>query len=187
MTGRKASTGPARPSPSASDSQPHWKSATTTPNEAPAASRFITAAVAGTRRLRKAMSSSTKPRPMMTPMKSGSLLVMMAAKSSKMAVEPPTRTRRLVPCSAAGITSLRRCLIRSLVCTSWGAVVGITCTIATLAPGAVGNGTTAATSGTDGRAAVSWARAAVSADVLVWATSKSGPLKPGPNPWASRS
>ncbi len=90
ITGRNASTGPARPSPRRSDPQPHWKNATTTPNEAPAASRFMTAAVAGTSRLRKATSRSTKPRPTMTAMNSGSLALMMAAKSSKIAVLPPT-------------------------------------------------------------------------------------------------
>ena len=71
----------------------------------------------------------------MTPMKSGSLALMMAAKSSKIAVAPPTSTRSPLPCSAAGITVLRRCVMRSLVLTSWGAVVGITSTTATFAPG----------------------------------------------------
>ena len=51
----------------------------------------------------------------MTPMKSGSLDVMTAAKSSKKAVLPPTSTCRSVPSSAAGITSLRRRAISSLV------------------------------------------------------------------------
>ena len=45
----------------------------------------------------------------MTPMNSGSLALMTAAKSSKIAVAPPTSTRRPLPCSAAGITSVRRC------------------------------------------------------------------------------
>src|SRR5450756_1437425 len=143
--------------------RPHGKKATTTPNEAPAASRFITAAVAGTSRLRKATSSNRKPRPTMTPMNSGSLALMMAAKSSKIAVLPPTRTRKLLPCSAAGITVLRRCLMRSVVLTSWGAVLGTTGTAATGAFAGVGNGTTAATPGSVRRLCVSRPKAAVSA------------------------
>src|SRR6266576_3790056 len=57
-TGRKDSTGPAWPRLSSRSPQPYWKMATMTPKEAPAASRFITAATAGIRRLRKARSSS---------------------------------------------------------------------------------------------------------------------------------
>ena len=48
------------------------------------------AAVAGTSTLRNAISSSRNPRATMTPMNSGSLRLMTAAKSSKMAVLPPT-------------------------------------------------------------------------------------------------
>ena len=52
----------------------------------------MTAAVAGTTRLRKAMNRSTNPSATMTPTNNGSLEVMTAAKSSKMAVLPPTKT-----------------------------------------------------------------------------------------------
>src|ERR1700722_15516877 len=52
-TGRNDSTGPAVPRPNAPIPQPHWKSAVITPNVAAAASRFITAAVAGISRPRK--------------------------------------------------------------------------------------------------------------------------------------
>ena len=90
ITGRKATIGPGLPSPSSFAPQPHWKTTTSTPNEAPAASRFMHAAVAGTTRLRKATSSSRNPRPMMTAMNSGSLPAMTVAKSSKIAVLPPT-------------------------------------------------------------------------------------------------
>ena len=86
-----------------------------TPKLAAAANRFMTAAVAGISRLRKATSSSKKPRPTMTPMNKGNFELMTAAKSSKMAVAPPTRTCRVLPFSAAGITSLRRWVMRSLV------------------------------------------------------------------------
>ncbi len=90
MTGRKASTGPALPTPSALAPQPSWKTSTTTPKAPPAASRFITAAVAGMSRLRKASMSSRNPSRMITPMNSGSLPVSTPAKSSKIAVIPPT-------------------------------------------------------------------------------------------------
>ena len=90
ITGRNASTGPGLPSPRSFAPQPHWKNTTSTPNAAPAASRFMHAAVAGTTRLRKATRRSRNPRPMMTAMNSGSLLLMTVAKSSKMAVLPPT-------------------------------------------------------------------------------------------------
>src|SRR6266545_1046996 len=46
---------------------------------------------------------------------------------------------------------------------------------------------TLVTSATFGRRASSVRTAATSAGELVWATSSSGPLKPGPNPSASRS
>ena len=147
----------------------------------------MSAAVAGTTRLRKATNSSRKPSATMTPMKSGSFEVMMAAKSSKMAVAPPTSTCRLLPFSAAGITSLRRWVMRSLVWTSWGEVVGMTSTMATFAPGWEGKGTTAATPGSLFRVSVNLARAALSAGEPICATSSSGPLKPGPKPWVSRS
>src|SRR5665254_11533 len=53
-----------RDSPSSFAPQPHWKNTTRTPNEAPAASRFITAAVAGTSRLRNAACSCRRPPPL---------------------------------------------------------------------------------------------------------------------------
>ena len=62
----------------------------TTPNAAPAASRFITAAVSGIRMLRNATISSRQPSSTITAMNSGSLSVSTPAKSSKIAVSPPT-------------------------------------------------------------------------------------------------
>ena len=90
ITGRNASTGPGLPRPRSFAPQPHWKKMTSTPNDAPAASRFMTAAVAGTSRQRKATSSSRNPSPTITVMKSGIFELMMLAKSSKIAVLPPT-------------------------------------------------------------------------------------------------
>ena len=62
----------------------------TTPKAAPAASRFITAAVAGISRLRNAIISSRQPSSTITAMNSGSFSVSTPAKSSKIAVIPPT-------------------------------------------------------------------------------------------------
>ncbi|GGP91629.1 hypothetical protein GCM10010266_12890 [Streptomyces griseomycini] len=72
MIGRKEAMGPSSPRPSRSGPQPHWKIATRTPKEAAAASRFITAAVSGTTRERKASSRSGKPRPTIVPTNSDS-------------------------------------------------------------------------------------------------------------------
>ena len=63
MTGIQASIGPPWPMPRLSANRPHWKIATTMPNEAAAASRFIAAAVSGMTMLRNAMSSSRNDQP----------------------------------------------------------------------------------------------------------------------------
>src|SRR5262249_61298145 len=76
------STAPALPSPSASLPQPDWKNAITTPNDAAAANRFITAVVSGTTTLRNATSSSRKARPTMTTRNSGSLPAMTWSRSA---------------------------------------------------------------------------------------------------------
>ena len=89
-TGRKASIGPARPRPNAPVPQPHWKNAVSTPNVAAAASRFITAAVAGMSRLRNATTSSRKLSPTIARMNHGIFALTTAAKSTKVAVTPPT-------------------------------------------------------------------------------------------------
>ncbi len=62
----------------------------TTPNAAPAASRFMAAAVSGIITLRNAIISSRQPSATMTKMKSGNFAVSTPAKSSKIAVIPPT-------------------------------------------------------------------------------------------------
>ena len=72
------------------------------------------------------------------PKNSGSFAVMTEAKSAVIAVDPPTRTWRLVPLSAAGITSVRRREMRSLVRASCGEVVGTTTTMAIPAPDPAG-------------------------------------------------
>ncbi len=82
--------GPGWPRLSSRRPQPYWKMATSTPKDAAAASRFISAATAGISRLRKASISSRNPRMRMTPMKISSLGAMTVAKSPLMAVTPPT-------------------------------------------------------------------------------------------------
>ncbi len=68
--------------------------AVTTPNAAPAESRFMTAAVSGMTRLRNTAISSRKLSSTTTPMNSGSLADRTWLKSSKIAVLPPTSTFR---------------------------------------------------------------------------------------------
>ena len=80
--------------------QPHWENAVSTPNEAAAASRFITATVAGMSRLRNATTSSRKFSPTIARMNHGSFAVTTAAKSANVAVTPTTYTRSVVPRSA---------------------------------------------------------------------------------------
>ena len=70
--------------------QPHWKKAVSTPNEAAADSRFSTAVIAGMSRLRKASTSSRKLKPAIAASSQGSLALVIAAKSSNVAVRPPT-------------------------------------------------------------------------------------------------
>ena len=82
----KASIGPVLSIPSRLAAQPHWKTAVMTPNEAPAVSRFISAAMAGISRLRNTAVSSRNESSTTTPMNSGSLLLSTVEKSSKIAV-----------------------------------------------------------------------------------------------------
>ena len=73
-TGAKASIGPPLPMPSASAPQPDWKIATMTPNDAPAAKRFIGTVVSCTSRLRNAIVGSRYDNSTTAPMKYGILL-----------------------------------------------------------------------------------------------------------------
>ena len=119
-------------------------------------------------------------------MNQGSLASTTAAKSANVAVTPPTYTRSVVPRSAAGMTSLRKVLIRSDVAFASGEVPGVTWM--TSVPAVGGDLAHACHVGHPGQAGLSSVRsAAASAGELVWATSSSGPLKPGPKPSASRS
>ena len=89
-TGRYDWMGPGWPRFSGLSPQPCWKTPTSTPKDAAAASRFMTAATVGISRLRKAISSSRNPRTTMTAMKISSLGAITVAKSSLAAVTPPT-------------------------------------------------------------------------------------------------
>ncbi len=82
--------GPGPPTWKTDPSQPHWNTATRTPNAAPMESRFMTAAVNGMTMLRNTPASSRKESATTSPMNRGSLEVSTRAKSTKMAVFPPT-------------------------------------------------------------------------------------------------
>ena len=90
----------------------------------------------------------------------------------------------------AGTTSLRRLSIRSVVAASCGADVGYTSNSVTFVPSLpwiVVGGVTTATPGWVLIVFASCVNAAACAAFVGSATIWSGPLKPGPNPLASRS
>jgi hypothetical protein len=70
-TGAHASIGASRPTPMRLAPQPHWKTATMTPNAAPIDSRFMMTAFRGTRRLRNTSMSSRNERRSTAPMNNG--------------------------------------------------------------------------------------------------------------------
>ena len=77
-----------------------------------------------------------------------------------------------------------------MVAASCGAEVGYTENSTTADPSSAGivvTGVTAATPGCVWIVVASWVIASACAGSVVWATTSSGPLNPGPNPWASRS
>src|SRR5665647_333763 len=165
--------------------------AVTTPNAAATETRFMTAPTRGTRRLRKARTSRSIESPMTTETKSGNLAWMVVAKSSKVAVGPPTQSWLPVSAWYRGPTSPRTRSIRSLVAWSCGLVVGTTRSTAAV-PSAFGIGpTTEATPGSDASSAASGLNGVGSpsisgAAVRSMATTR-GPLIPGPKPSARAS
>src|SRR6266487_3519558 len=186
-TGRNASTGPGWPSPSRSPAQPHWKIATMRPKQTATASRFMTAVSAAISRLRKAYSSSTAPSSTITPMNSGSRLLMVSVKSTVVAVKPPMYAVASVPLVARGITTSRKRCSRSSVAADCGEVVGNACSTVTRRVGLVCAGVTAATPGVPAIAVeIRWT-VAWSGLAGVLTTTNSGALKPGPNPADSAS
>ena len=71
MIGRNAWIGPSFPTPTSCFPQPNWKIITITPYAAPIDSRFITAALSGTRIERNTAISSRKLRMITIAMNSG--------------------------------------------------------------------------------------------------------------------
>ena len=111
---------------------------------------------------------------------------LVVAKSSKVAVEPPTQSRFPVARSNSGATSWRTRSIRSLVAWSCGLVVGTTRSTAAV-PSVLGIGpTTEATPGSTVRVCTSGASAAGPSGPSGAADRSramiSGPFTPGPNP-----
>jgi len=84
-----ASIGPGE-TPNTLLSQPRSNTAWTTPSAAPIESRFITAACSGITNERNTTSSSSAESAITIPMNSGSLLESTCAKSTCVAVAPPT-------------------------------------------------------------------------------------------------
>ncbi len=104
---------------------PHWKTAVRMPNAASAVSRLVTAAWSGIRSERKATSSTSMLSSRMVMITSGSRLAISEARSTLLAVEPPTNATTPLPVFG-GITEERRWRTRSAVLGSAGAVVAIT-------------------------------------------------------------
>jgi hypothetical protein len=77
-------------SPTSPSPQPHWKTAVSTPNEAPTASRLQRIALRGTSSERNATRRMRKLNASTVPMTSGKRAAMSAARSSNAAVTPPT-------------------------------------------------------------------------------------------------
>ena len=162
-----------------------------TPDAAAAENRFMIAAVAGMAMLRKTIISRRNERATTMPTKSGSLVDSWLAKSSASAVWPPTSTSRLLPCTVAGMTLSRSRVIRAEVEASCGEPAGYTSATAMAGwPGPAGSTSGPAVVTTPdvcAAALTTRANSASSAGPLTVATSCSGPLKPGPNPWTSIS
>ena len=92
ISGTKAAIGTAASSPSRPRPHPHWKTATSTPYAAPIESRFITAALSGTRIDRNTMSNRTNAPSTTKPMQSSSRELIRSVRSMSSAVWPPTCT-----------------------------------------------------------------------------------------------
>src|ERR1700738_1305252 len=98
--------------------QPHWKTATRMPNDAPMLSRFIRAALSGTRTERNTVMSRRKLRGITAPKKYGRRPDSFLVRSMEMAALPPEWTVTPVP-ATAGLMTLAR-IWRTQVAV-WGA------------------------------------------------------------------
>src|ERR1039458_3644754 len=123
ITGRNAAIGEVVEMPITPPSHPHWKIATTTPNEAATLSRFIAIAFTATNTERKTISSRSAEISTTAPMKSGSLLASKLLKSANNAVVPPTYTAAFVLGSSGGITLSRSRFSSVVVAAAWGEVL----------------------------------------------------------------
>ena len=86
--------------------------------------RFMAAAVSGMMMLRKTMANNRNESTTTRPMNSGNLPDSTRAKSTKMAVFPPTYTVTPVPATTAGMVLWRRWSMRSVVAPASGEEVG---------------------------------------------------------------
>ena len=171
---------PIRPAP-----QPHWKTITRTPYAAPMLSRFMAAALRGTRRERKSSVRRRHDSSTTTLTNTGSRRWTRSPASAKVAVCPPTCARAGLPASAAGSTCERSRWIVVQVASSWGPEVGYATRVATPAPASTSAADTVATPASVATACRSDSTTPGSPEVATAITS--GPLAPGPNPSATRS
>src|SRR5215470_3800529 len=103
--------------------QPHWKQAVSTPKDAAAESRLVTAAWSGTSTDRNAIISRRNPSRITVPITSSRRSVISWARSTYDAVKPPTYD--VMPfTSTGGRTSLRTVLTRVAVSSEEGDVDG---------------------------------------------------------------
>ena len=90
IIGTYATIGVVSDTPTTFLSQPHWNTATITPNDAPIDSRFITAAFNGTNTDRNTIISSRNDKATTAPMNSGNRSWIRCPRSMYAAVMPPT-------------------------------------------------------------------------------------------------
>src|SRR5437016_2382429 len=110
--------------------QPHWKTATSTPNAAAMLSRFMIAAFNGTSSDRNTAIRSRKLRAMTAPKNHGRRDDIFLVTSMLKAALPVVLATTPVPATVGLTTSLRMWRTHVAVAASWGAVLGVTLMIA---------------------------------------------------------
>ncbi|AOW85990.1 hypothetical protein BC342_05040 [Streptomyces olivaceus] len=184
----KLKTGPVVGTPIRSASQPHWKTATTAPNDAATESRKPKAALRGTTIERKTSSNSSRARPTTITANGSSESLRRSETSIAAAVEPVTRTSESVRSARAGVAA-RMSRTSPTVSSARGPALGTTVTIAVRPSVAVWG---ALTDSTSGRPRSSMPRATVPAAApgsapSVCTSTSSRPLRPGPKASEMRS
>ena len=183
----KLRMGPGFSTPMRSPSHPHWKIATTTPNDATTDSRNPSAALIGTSTDRNTAMSSTIDRPTTMMPNGTSALVSRLEMSIAIAVVPVTEIGVSYSASICGARSRIACT-RSLVACASGALDGTTWMIAVSSPESGNPCATYSTSGRSRSSAPMLARSSWMSVVCVMSTATmSGPLNPSPNPSVTRS